>query len=461
MNIIEAMTDTKLFGAEFGAECWHAWRVLLAGFYGLPMDDNDATLFASLTGGRKPPTTPCSEFWQVVGRRGGKSRIAALIGVYESFFRDHSPRLAPGERATCAILAKDRRQARTVYRYIQGLIRSNPMLEGMVVKENAEALELSNGGVLEVATASYRAARGYTYSTVICDEIAHWHSEGVNPDREIIQAVRPGLSTLGGRLICLSSPYARRGALWTAYQRHFGKDSPVLVAQAGSQVMNPGLDPRIITEALADDRASASAEYLAEFRSDLEAYVDIEQLSRLCRTEPLTIPPMYGQRYRAFTDPSGGGADGFTLAIGHRDHNRLVVDLLTERTRVSPAAVVEEYALILRQYGIVNVTGDKYAGGWVQDEFRRQGITYQFSALNKTEIYSTALSAISSGQTEFPPMEKLIRQFQGLERRTTSTGRDIIDHAHSLHDDLANAACGLIAMENRAGGVQRVRLGGI
>jgi len=461
MNIIETMTDPKLFGSEFASDTWTAWRALLSGFYGLPMDNEQAELFSGITGGRKPPTAPCSELWLAVGRRGGKSRIASLIGVFESFFRDHSPRLAPGEKATCAILAKDRRQARTVYRYIQGLIRSNPMLEAMVLKETAETLELRNGGVLEVATASFRAARGYTYSAVIADEIAHWHSEGSNPDREIIQAIRPGLSTLGGRLIALSSPYARRGALWTAYQRHFRKDeSPVLVAQAPSRSMNASLDQRIIDEALADDRASASAEYLAEFRSDLEAYVDIEQLSRLCRSEPLTIPPMR-HRYNAFCDPSGGGADGFTLCIGHRENNRLVVDLLTERTRIAPAAVVEEYAALLRQYGITTVTGDKYAGQWVFDEFRRRGINYRFSPLHKTEIYSTALSAINSGQVEFPPMEKLLQQFQGLERRTTSSGRDIIDHAPSLHDDLCNACCGLISMENRGGQMRKITIGGI
>src|SRR4030081_824079 len=40
------------------------------------------------------------------------------------------------------------------------------------------------------------------------------NSGSVNPDIEIINAVRPGLATTRGPLIIASSPYARRGALW-------------------------------------------------------------------------------------------------------------------------------------------------------------------------------------------------------------------------------------------------------
>ncbi len=46
-------------------------------------------------------------------------------------------------------------------------------------------------------------------------------------------------------------------------------------------------------------------------------------------------------------------------------------------------------------------------------------------------------------------MPKLEQQLVSLERRTTrGTGRDIIDHPQrkGAHDDLANAACGVIVM---------------
>ena len=50
---------------------------------------------------------------------------------------------------------------------------------------------------------------------VLADECAFWLSEeSVNPDVEILNAARPALATTQGPLIAISSPYARRGALW-------------------------------------------------------------------------------------------------------------------------------------------------------------------------------------------------------------------------------------------------------
>jgi hypothetical protein len=78
---------------------------------------------------------------------------------------------------------------------------------------------------------------------VIADEAAFWYSDefSSNADIEILNAVRPGLATTGGPLIMASSPYARRGALWETYRRHFGAsgDPLILVAQGTSRDFNP------------------------------------------------------------------------------------------------------------------------------------------------------------------------------------------------------------------------------
>jgi hypothetical protein len=38
-------------------------------------------------------------------------------------------------------------------------------------------------------------------------------------------ALRPGMSTIPDAvLLCASTPYARRGALWDAHRRHYGQD---------------------------------------------------------------------------------------------------------------------------------------------------------------------------------------------------------------------------------------------
>ena len=448
VTIRNAMTDPALFGDQFAGESWTAWRALLAGFYGLPLDDAEAEHWHTLTG-RAAPAQAHDELWLVVGRRGGKSQSAALLAVYEAAFNDHRDRLAPGEVATVRVMAADRAQARSVMRYTSGLIESNPMLARMVERQDREAIELTNRAVIEVGTASYRTARGYTFAAVICDEVAFWRAEdSANPDAEIIAAVRPGLATLGGKLIALSSPYARRGELWETYRRHYGQQSPVLVAQAPSRTMNPGLPERVVADAYERDPASAAAEYGAQFRTDVESFLSREAVDSAVRTGPLELPPDRHARYQGFTDPAGGGADEYTLAIGHRDGDRMVIDCVRAR-KGEPATITAEFAEVFKAYGLRRVTSDKYAGSWPADEFARHGITVEQSAKPKSDLYRDALAAFNSGRVEIPADDRLVTQLVSLERRTARGGRDSIDHPPGGHDDRANAVAGLVAMNSR------------
>jgi len=445
VTIHDLMTDPDLFGDQFGGDSWAAWRVLLAGFYGLPMDDVEFALFQRITALPEAVQVPLLELWLAVGRGGGKSQIAALVAVYEAAFKDYSDRLAPGEVATVMVLACDRKQARTVMRYIAGLLHSNPMLERMIQREQGESIELTNRTVLEVSTASFRAVRGYTLAAVIADEIAFWRSdESANPDREIINALRPAMATLDGRLIALSSPYAKRGALWDTYRKHYGKPGSILVAQADTLTMNPSLPKRVVDEAMERDPEAARAEYMAEFRSDLETFLLREIVDLAVRSGPLELPFDKAHKYFAFVDPAGGGADEFTLAIGHRENDLTVVDLVRARRGV-PAAIVAEYAQTLSDYGPTRVTGDRYAGSWPSDEFAKHNITYTASEKPKSGLYLDLLPALNSGRVELPPDDRLVNQLIGLERRTARGGRDSIDHAPGGHDDRANVIAGVVS----------------
>lgn len=445
VSIVEAMQDPALFGDRFGGESWATWRALLAAFYGLPLTASQAEKVSYLTARSVAPGTAFRELWMPIGRRGGKSHVASLIAVYEAAFRDHQPNLSPGEWATVALIAADRAQARTLLRYVRAMFQ-HPLLKPLVVKETAEGLELRNLTAIEVHTASFRKVRGYTLAAVIADEIAFWMDDGRSPDVEIIAALRPALSTLDGRLVAISSPYARRGALWGEYRKHYGKDASdrVLVAQAPSRVMNPTLSERIVSDAMRDDTARASAEYMAQFRSDIEAFLSLDQVQAVQRTKPLELPRQAGQRYVGFVDASGGGKDEFTVAIAHKDKGKTVIDLVQGR-KGNPAAITADYAKTLKQYGITTVSGDRYAGEWVPTEFARHGIKYEKAPGNRSELYTAFAPALNSGTVELPPCEILARQFVALERRTTRGGRDIIDHPPGGSDDRANAVAGVVA----------------
>ncbi|QKK02740.1 MAG: hypothetical protein HND55_08825 [Pseudomonadota bacterium] len=445
MNIRDAMTNPDLFGDLFAGDSWHAWRALLAGFYGLSLTDAEREPFQAVTGRERPPDKPSDELWMAIGRRGGKSHIAALLAVFEACFRDHSENLSPGEVATVFVVAADRRQARVVMRYVEGLIDGNPMLARMVTKRTTESVELSNRTVIEVGTCSIRALRGYTLAAAILDEIAFWYSDGAKPDREVVASIRPALATLGGPLIALSSPYARRGMLWDQYRRYYGKTGRVLVAKAPSRTMNPTLSAQIVNDALADDPAAAGAEYLAEFRKDVEEFASLEVIQACIEPGCRERPKVADVRYTAFVDPSGGSSDSFTLAIAHRERERVFLDTVREvRPPFSPESVVSEFVQLLRHYRCRHVIGDRYAGEWPREQFRKRGIGYKVSERTRSELYCDLLPLLNSQTVELLDNERLVSQLNQLERRTSRAGRDSIDHGPGGHDDLINAAAGAV-----------------
>jgi hypothetical protein len=367
ITIIEACEDPALFARWFrDPTTWRAWFVFLKALFGLAMSDADLALYRGCTNRDVPPEGGVREAWLVVGRRGGKSLVLALCASFLACFVDWGPHLADGERATIMVIAADRRQARTIYRYCQAMLRV-PLLATLVERETADAIDLSNGVTIEIAVASYKSVRGYTVVAGLCDELAFWSTDegSSNPDVEIIGALRPAMATVpGAMLLCASSPYARRGALWTTFKRHFGRaDSPLLVWKAATATMNPTVPESIIAEAYENDPASAAAEYGAEFRTDVETYIAREVVDAAVVLGRHELPRVTGTSYVAFVDPSGGSADSMTLAIAHRDGDRAIVDAVREcRPPFSPDDTVLEFCALLKSYGISEVHGDRYAG---------------------------------------------------------------------------------------------------
>ncbi len=457
-TILDVLHDPSLFAPQFPAATWAAWTTGLKAIFALPMTTDEAATSARHTGRATPPATPAREAWLVVGRRGGKSRIAALVAVYLACFRDYRAILAPGERGVVMVIAADRRQARVVLHYIAGLLDGTPMLAARVRRRTAEALHLTNHLSIEVHTASFRTIRGYTVVSAILDEVAFWRDESsANPDVEIINAIRPAMATVPGALLLgISSPYARRGALWDAYAKHYGKDGdPVLVWQADTRSMNPTVDPAVIAAAYEADPSSASAEYGAQFRTDVESFVSREAVEACVVPDRRELPDA-GVGYVAFVDPSGGSQDSMTLAIAHaeaREDGRVVVvlDALRERRPpFSPEVVVVEFAATLTTYGVMTVVGDRYAGEWPRERFREHGITYEPAPSPKSDLYRELLPLLNSNTVELLDHPRLLAQLMTLERRTGRGGKDSIDHPPGAHDDVINAAAGALVLAAQA-----------
>ena len=374
--------------------------------------------------------------------------MMALVATYLACFRDVRQYLQPGERATVAVIAADRKQARVIIRYVHGLLHGVRMLKKMVEAERAESFDLNNGNTIEVMTASHRSTRGYTYLAVLLDELAFFRTDDMSAhvDSEILNAIRPGLANIPGSiLLAASSPYARKGELWNAYRRWFGQNDAPLVWQAPTMTMNPSISQRVIDRAVERDPDAAAAEYMATFRSDLEDFVARPVVDACVADGVRERTPAEGVSYRAFTDPSGGSADSFTMAIAHRASDGIVLDMVRERKPpFSPASVVAEFADDLKRFGVTEVVGDAYAGLWPREKFRQFGIEYKLSDRPRSDLYRDLLPELNSRNVVLLDNDRLINQLCALERRTGRSGRDVIDHPVHAHDDVANAVAGAL-----------------
>ena len=99
---------------------------------------------------------------------------------------------------------------------------------------------------------------------------------------------------------------------------------------------------------------------------------------------------------------------------------------------------MKEFTAFLKTYGVTRVRGDRYAGEC--EQFRKRDIQYDICEQSKSDLYGELLPALNSGRVELLDHTRLRAQLAGLERRTTRSGKDSIDHAPGGHDDVVNAA---------------------
>ncbi len=470
-NILDAMDDPALLGRVFPAASRAGWRAFFAALYALPFDDGGLALFRECTSRTHAPIEAAREAWLVCGRRSGKTLATALIVVHAALFRDWRPHLGPGDVATIVAIACDRRQARTLMRYIVGILERSPVLSREVVAVKAESIELANRVCIEIHAGNFRSVRGYAIPLAVLDEAAFFRDErSALPADELVRALQPALASMpGSLLIGLSSPHSRRGVLWERYRQHYGRDSDVLVWQADSMTMNPTLPHVAIERAYADDRESASAEWGGLFRSDLVQFLADDLIEAAtpdgCIERPPELHLANGTpiKYRAFVDPSGGRHDAMTLAIAHADGERAVLDAVRiAHPPFDPQHVVAEFASTLQQYRIRTVTGDRYAAAWVQTQFASHEIAYTPADLDKSSIYLAALPMFTQHAVSLLDHPRLLTELRLLERRPRMGGKpDLVDHPPRQCDDTANAALGavwLVSRSHRAAGSQLVHV---
>jgi hypothetical protein len=121
------------------------------------------------------------------------------------------------------------------------------------------------------------------------------------------------------------------------------------------------------------------------------------------------------------------------------------------RPPFDPQQVVEEFVTLVKQFGIYQVTGDRYSAEWVASAFSQRGIRYVPSDKSKSDIYLEVLPLFTRGVISIPDLPPLIRELRLLERQTHRGGRDTVDHPKRGSDDFANALAGCASISVTGG----------
>jgi len=451
MNIIEALSDRNLFGGLsvfHDLTTWRPWLVFLSAIYGLPLSPEDQQIFCQHTGrsvytprpGGYPETIAC------IGRQSGKTRIAGTILGYEAI----RPTESDGTNLYAVAICQDQRSSlRTLFSYACAPFEQIPLLTDMVSSQMRESLALDNGCTLAAYPCRPAAVRGIRARVVVLDELAFYRtSENFPVDQEMLRAVRPCVATTGGKIIILSSPYGQSGVLFELHRKYYGHDdSDTLVWQASAPEMNCTLPADYLTRMQQDDPEAYASEVLGQFRAGVSAFLDPAAIAACVAEGVREVPPAHRVTYSAFADVSGGRHDRFVVAVGHCRGELAVLDAFRAWTPpFNPAGVIEEACEFLRRYRIVSISGDRYAGEFVAEQFRKHGITYQASEWDRSGIYMELQPLLNAGRVSLLDQPELLRELRGLERRRGHAGKDRIDHGSGGKDDIANAVSGVIVM---------------
>ncbi|MCE9530982.1 MAG: hypothetical protein K8T89_07645, partial [Planctomycetes bacterium] len=206
------------------------------------------------------------------------------IGAYEAALAGHETKLSKGEFGVVAICAPTKSQSRIVKDYLRAIFEV-PLLANELVRETREGFELKNGIRIEILPGDWRTIRGFTLVAAIVDEAAFFGYDAeckIKSDTELVRAIKPSLATVGGKLIAISSPYAKKGWCFNTYRRNFANATgKVLVWNCPSRTMNPDLSQSVIDDAMAEDLQAAKSDYLGDFRDDVAEFLPRSIIERL------------------------------------------------------------------------------------------------------------------------------------------------------------------------------------
>lgn len=205
-------------------------------------------------------------------RQAGKSTTAGFLALREALFTAGT---------TVLVMCPSQRQSAELVRRVRDAVNR---LGGLVAVDGESVLQVrfANGSRVIALPASESGIRCFTAGMVILDEAARI------PDA-LVAAVRPTLGTTGGKLVCLSTAFARSGWFYDAWASPEPWERVRVTADQ---------NPRLSAAFLAEERRTLGSrwyamEYECQFQDDVAALFSLDDINRAVTdaVKPLFGPP--------------------------------------------------------------------------------------------------------------------------------------------------------------------------
>jgi hypothetical protein len=431
-----------MLGFLLGDEISEYQEVLLRAIYGLDMRGKQRKIFHSCTDQKYKRGREYSEVTAVCGRRSGKSdKIAGNIAVYEAVFKRHEKYLSPGESGIVLVVAQTERLAHVCFRYILAKLESSPILSKMIVEAKAKEIDLNNGITIACYPCSFRSIRGLSVVCAICDEVAFWRVEGFNPDYEVINAIRPGMSTFpDAKLIKISTPYANQGVIWDDWSNRLRRDG-LLVWKATSWEMNPTIPEKAFQMERERDPETFSREYGAEFTGSIKSFLSWEIVEPNIVIGRRELPPVPGNRYLFVMDEAYKSRDRFTWGCVHKKDGKVIWDLLRGESNPRGTGIFDDIAFTMKLYKATRIYADQFSSVPTEEHLKTRGIyleRFTFTGSSKPRIYRNFKEQLRTVQVELLDHPESLKELRALESRITGSGHMQVTAPSGFHDDFAD-----------------------
>jgi hypothetical protein len=400
-----------------------------------------------------------------LGRRSGKSLMAAVVGLHDAAFRDLTAYLRPGERRHVIVVAASREQAGVILQYVRELVAGSLLLREAVESDVEDAVTIrqpATGAIVAIRTlpCSSRAGRGHAISTLICDELAFWISEGEGPaiaDR-VYGSLTPSLAQFqaAGRIICISTPWGLSNLFAKLFERATSGQHPdMLAVTAPTWEMNPTLTQAFFDSERAKDPELFRGEYGAEFLASGAMFLDYERVMAAVDCDRFELPPGEVIAPIAAFDASFARDPAALAIVGRvRDvRNRLRLALVRywrpTEGELGFTALLEEVARICLDHGVHRIVVDQFCSVPVREFLRGRGVFAEertMSATSKTAIFGALKSRLYSGGLELYGHAELLSELGRVEAHYGTGGGTIrLPRTGNSHCDMAMAVAMAVA----------------